>query len=384
MKRRGRLAAVILLASLCAPPLAAPNGGAAAAQGSAETLFIEAQKSLARGDYDGAETLLAESLARDPSFVSAIWQLAQIRESRGDLRRARELLARGLAVDPGASWARERLAGIDTRLAAIEKRKRADRLERLVKDARRVMAQTGPGEGDAFRAALRSILAEDPNHPWALEEQRLLEEREAVPMPPPVPAREIAVAPSDSTPGAGLASAVATVAAPPSAERRDPETGPGRSDAARHRLILLHLPAMIAALAAAVLAVGLRRRASARGYPLAGSIGLVPVLDAVALLSGNRRTGLLAVAGDGVAGEICFETGNVVHARCGELSGKKAFRRLMEVRSGRFHFHNRLTTARRTIAEPLSLLLLSTKSREDAPAPSGGRPAPRETAASRR
>ncbi|HEY5133940.1 MAG TPA: tetratricopeptide repeat protein, partial [Candidatus Krumholzibacteriaceae bacterium] len=82
----------------------------------AEALFVDAQKALSRGDSEGAETILKEALTKDPSFTSAIWQLAQIYESRGELDYARELFIRGLQLDPGASWARERLARVEATL----------------------------------------------------------------------------------------------------------------------------------------------------------------------------------------------------------------------------------------------------------------------------
>lgn len=339
MRHRRRGAAAFIIIAFCACALAAAEPAAAAPQNPSETLFIEAQKALARGDYDGAETLLAESLEQDPSFVSAIWQLAQIRESRGDLERARALLSRGLAIDPGASWARERLAGIDARLAAIEKRRRRD---------------------------------ERPAEP------------ERPPEPPPDPA-----APSPETVAAAAHSPEETVdsaqAAPPAAEAPLPPPRAAREESAASGLLPFVLVSVASALAAGVLLIRFRKRQAPPIHPLEGSIGLVPALDVVALLSANRRTGLLVVDGDGASGEIHFDAGAVVHAVCGALSGKKAFHRLVGARSGRFVFHNRPSPARRTIAEPLSTLLLSSMKPDGDGGPSAGaRPGARETAAARR
>jgi len=69
----------------------------------AEALFVEAQKALSRGDTEGGERLLKESLETDGSFTSAIWQLALVYESKGKLDYARELLLRGLRQEPDAS-----------------------------------------------------------------------------------------------------------------------------------------------------------------------------------------------------------------------------------------------------------------------------------------
>ncbi len=427
MRHRGRFAAALVLCSLCSMALASPHSSLRAEERSAETLFIDAQKALARGDDGAAEALLAQSLARDPSFVSAVWQLAQIHESRGNLDRAREYLARGLIMDPGASWARERLAALDSKVASsilseararlvegdfesagrhldrarsidstnpaigplraeMEKRLRAKRVDRLVKNAERVLAETQPDGSDTEREALRSILAEDPQHSWALEKLRELDERETAPPPPALP---------EPSPGAGeplrdsISAAVpaAVPAAPPSpAPERTLARAeePARPAAARRGLFLWFLLPALAAAAAGVVLFCLRQRAASRSYPLQGSISLVPMIDLVALLCANRRTGLLAVAGDGAAGEIYFASGEIANARCGNLSGKKAFHRLMEIRSGSFHFHNRLPTTRRTITEPLSTLLLSMKPHDETEPLPGGKPPERETAGARR
>jgi hypothetical protein len=64
-------------------------------------------------------------------------------------------------------------------------------------------------------------------------------------------------------------------------------------------------------------------------------------------------------------GEIYFEKGEIIHARYDRLTGKIAFHKLVEIRSGRFFFHNHLPNVRRSITDPLSLLLLSMKPHED-------------------
>jgi len=351
MRHRRRGAAAFIIIAFCACALAASDPAAATPQNPSETLFIEAQKALARGDYDGAETLLAESLERDPSFVSAIWQLAQIRESRGDLERARALLSRGLAIDPGASWARERLAGIDARLGAIENRRRRD--ERPAAPERRPEPPPDPAapSPDAVAAA---------GH-----------------------APEETIESSQAAPPAAAATLAA--AAPPAAAALLPPPQAARDESAAGGLLPLVLVSVASALAAGVLLIRFRKRPAPPIHPLEGSIGLVPALDVVALLSANRRTGLLVFDGDGASGEIHFDAGAVVHAVCGALSGKQAFHRLVGARSGRFVFHNRPSFARRTIAEPLSTLLLSSMKPDADGGPSAGaRPGARETAAARR
>ena len=102
-----------------------------------------------------------------------------------------------------------------------------------------------------------------------------------------------------------------------------------------------------------------------RSYPLEGTITVIPILDIVSLVNGNLRTGRLIVVSSDAKGEIYFEKGEIIHARCDGLTGKIAFHKLMDIRSGRFFFHNHLPNVRRTITDPLSLLLLSMKPHED-------------------
>ena len=71
-----RVRAVLVLFSLVSVCFLVAGPIEGSSERGAEQLFIDAQKALARGDYDGAEALLGESLARDSTFVSAIWQLA--------------------------------------------------------------------------------------------------------------------------------------------------------------------------------------------------------------------------------------------------------------------------------------------------------------------
>jgi len=394
----------------------------------AEGLFVEAQKALSRGDSEGAEALLKDALTKDPAFTSAIWQLAQIYESRGRLDYARELLVRGLAQDPGASWARERLAQLEGTIArtllieartylnsgeydlaipklstylglkpddpaaliamakcqlakgklkpardylakarandpdnveiasvaaGIDKIDRKARLERLLSDAQiALMDVTEPGNEKA-RSALRAVLNEDPANTWAKE--RLTELSRSA-------AEETA---RQETRAREAPEAVVAQGRKALDESKGALAGVGR-------FVLAHLTVLILVAVLCALALDIRRKTMRRNYPLEGTITLIPILDIVSLVNANLRTGRLIIVNTDAKGEIYFEQGEIIHARCDGLTGKTAFYKLMDLCSGRFFFHNHLPNVRRTITDPLSLLLLSMNPHEERCAETGG------------
>ncbi len=418
MKLSVYLFATLVVVTLLAPPLAR---GQTAAPSEAESLFIEAQKALARGDQQTAESLLKETLAKNPEFTSAIWQLAQLYEHEGRLDYARELYLRGLSQDPQASWARDKATRIEGALSrqlleqakgsleggdfsqaipilstylgmrpndpdalvmmaksqlgqgnvsgareyarkelardpgdreaaavldAIEKRERTGRIEQLITNAQVILLRLSPANCDSARAALANVLDADPSNAWAkgqlADVDRFLAEREAANKPRPATKRHAVVAKSEEA----LVETQGILA----------RTG---------RFCLKHLTLVALAAALALLAIDLRRRLTRRSYPLAGTIDLIPILDVVSLINGNLRSGMLIVVGPRLNGQIYFDKGEIIHARIGKLEGKRAFHALMELRAGRYFFHNQLPKVRRTITDPLSLLLLSMRPGEE-------------------
>jgi Tfp pilus assembly protein PilF len=414
-----RVMICVIVFTLVAGLAAAQQEGASRAQ--AEALFVDAQKALSRGDDAGAEGLLKDALSSDPAFTSAIWQLAQIYESRGELDYARELLVRGLRQDPGASWAREKLAQIEGSLARtilaearaylssgkydlaipklsaylglrpddpaalvamakchiekgntktarqyIEKARAIDpgnaevasltarldkssldaRIEKLLADAQIALIDTTSAAAGKARTALRALIDADPTNSWAKE--RLAElDRPVNEKAAPREKRETGPAPVVVAEG-----------------RKAVDRSKGALAGVGH-LFLAHLSLVVLAAVLCVLAIDVRRRMTRRSYPLEGTITVIPILDIVSLVNGNLRSGRLIVVSAEAKGEIYFEKGEIVHARCDGLTGKLAFHKLMDIRSGRFFFHNHLPNVRRTIADPLSLLLLSMKPHED-------------------
>jgi Tfp pilus assembly protein PilF len=410
---------IMLMLVACITAEAQPQTGP---RTQAEALFVDAQKALSRGDDETAESILKEALTKDPSFTSAIWQLAQIYESRGKLDYARELFVRGLQQDPGASWARERLAQIEGAVARttleearsymssgeydlaipklsaylglkpddaaalaamarcqlakgnakaaqeyvararatapgnaeaasvaseIDKRGRNSRLEKALSEAQIALMDTTSARNEKARSSLQAVLNEDPGNAWAKE--RLADLNRSAADAAARQERREKTAPA------------AVVAA------RGHEAIDGSMEAltATGRFILTHLGVLVLAAALCVLVIDIRRRMARRSYPLEGTITLIPILDIVSLVNANLRTGRLIVASPEASGEIFFEKGEIIHARCAGLNGKLAFHKLMDIHSGRFFFHNHLPNVRRTITEPLSLLLLSMKPHEE-------------------
>jgi tetratricopeptide (TPR) repeat protein len=431
------LTCAIVLMLAAAPAVSQPG---ASPRVKAEALFVDAQKALSRGDYTGAETILKEALQTDPSFTSAIWQLAQIYESRGEIDYARELLMRGLRQDPEAAWAREKLSQMETSIArammadarglmssgswddAIQKlsayldlrprdaaalaamarchfekgnqkaarkyidraraidpdnaeisslnarmetTERSARIDKLLAQAQIALLDTASTAPERARTALGALIEADPANEWAKERlaelNRPVEER-------PARAEQRAAKPLPPI----LAKGRQTVD-----RSKDAVAGVGR-------FLLTHIALFLLGAVLCVLAIDVRRKITRRSHPLEGTMTLIPILDIVSLINANLRTGRLIVVSADAKGEIFFDKGEIVHARCDGLTGKVAFQKLMDIRSGRFFFHNHLPNVRRTIADPLSLLLLSMKPHEEPAKEPEARKAREEALSSRR
>ncbi len=412
------ISAVFLAAGMLAPCLYAQSSSRI----EAERLFVEAQKSLARGDDGKAEAYLMKSLQHDDSFTSAIWQLSQIYEKRGQLEYARELLLRGLQKKPDATWARDKLArmektltgkllaeaeGLMTRgqydqaipklslylgikpydpvplvqiarchlamdnldsakeylvqaaerdpsntevmllLDEVERRSDRAEVEGALRRARATLASYTPETKGQTEKMLSDVLALDPENAWAREKLReiaLLEEEEEEKQKP-TPA-EVAVT-------KGVAKGVEAI--------KTLEEPTSRVISVLRSNVLIVVLVVIAVL----FALNLRRKAKSRSYPLQGSLSLLPVLDIVSLLNSTLKSGRLMVVSQSGRGEVFFEKGEIIHARLKSWDGKTAFHKIMSLRSGRYIFNNHLPSIRHTITEPLSLLLLSMKSRNE-------------------
>ena len=406
------ISAVFLAVGMLAPCLHAQSSSRI----EAERLFVEAQKSLARGDNEKAESYLMKSLKYDDSFTSAIWQLSQIYEKRGQIEYARELLLRGLQQEPGATWARDKLTRMEKTLTI-----------KLLADAERLMSR---GQYDQAIPRLSLYLGIRPYDPVPLiqiarchlamdnldsAKEYLIQASERDPSNTEVitlldeierrfdraeveaalrQARTVLASYSSGTKGQAERALSDVLALDPEntwareklreialLEEDTQKLAPAEEAVAKgvargveaiktleeptSRIIsVLRSNVLIVVLAviAALLGLNLRRRTKSRSYPLQGSLSLIPILDIVSLLNSNLKSGRLMIVSQSGRGEVFFERGEIIHARLKSWDGKTAFHKIMTLRSGRYIFHNHLPSIRHTITEPLSLLLLSMRS----------------------
>ncbi len=386
----------------------------------AEKLFVEAQKALSRGEIERAESLLTEALAADPSFTSSIWQLAQIYEKRDKLEHARELLIRGLQQEPDATWAREKLAALEKALtqkllrnarsymesgeydlaipklslylgikpydpipllmigrchlalgnldtakeyllqaserdpsnpdvrsliSEVERRIEGGKVSHLVSAASSILDDYTPDRRAEAIEALEAVLSADPQNIWA--RGKLAELR--------------------SADGETAQVAGAGKEPPVEGENTARKTVSGVTGYLKAN-ILAFLSALLIAVLIVSIAILVRKRPAGGTYPLSGSLALIPIIDIVALLNSNLRTGRLVLKTSRGGGEICFEKGEIIHARWKGTDGRKAFGRIMDQRAGTYAFSNKPSGSKRTISEPLSVLLLFMNRNEDSPA----------------
>lgn len=406
------ISAVFLAAGLLAPCLHAQSSSRV----EAERLFVEAQKSLARGDDVKAEDYLKKSLKYDDSFTSAIWQMSQIYEKRGQLEYARELLLRGLQLEPDATWARDKLKRMEQTLAAkllgeAERLMSSGRYDEaipklslylgmkpydpvpLIQIARCHLAmdnldsakeylvqasERDPSNTDVIRlldeigrrydkaevesalSRARSILASYTAETKGQAEKAL---SDVLALDPENTwardkLREIALLEEDEKKLPPAEKAVAKgVEKSVEAVRKLEEPASKAISVLRSNVLIVVLIVI-----AGLLALNLRRRTKSRSYPLQGSLSLIPILDIVSLLNSNLKSGRLMIVSQSGRGEVFFEKGEIIHARLKSWDGKSAFHKIMALRSGRYIFSNHLPSVRHTITEPLSLLLLSMRS----------------------
>lgn len=406
------ISVVFLAAGLLAPCLHAQSSS----RGEAERLFVEAQKSLARGDDVKAEDYLKKALKYDDSFTSAIWQMSQIYEKRGQIEYARELLLRGLQLEPDATWARDKLKRMEQTLAAkllgeAERLMSSGRYDEAIpklsiylgmkpydpvplvqiarchlamdnlESAKEYLVQASerdPSNTDVIRlldeigrrydkaevesalSRARSVLASYTMETKGQAEKAL---SDVLALDPEntwarEKLREIALLEEDEQKLPPAEEAVAK------GVEKSVEAVKKLEEPASKAISILRSNVLIVVLIviAGLLALNLRRRTKSRSYPLQGSMSLIPILDIVSLLNSNLKSGRLMIVSQSGRGEVFFEKGEIIHARLKSWDGKSAFHKIMALRSGRYLFSNHLPSVRHTITEPLSLLLLSMRS----------------------
>lgn len=368
----------------------------------AEKLFVEAQKALSHGNSERAESLLKKALGEDPTFTSSIWQLAQIYEKKGKLEHARELLIRGLQQEPQATWAKDKLTQLEAELT----RKLLGEAKNHMQSGKYSLAipklslylgikpydpvplimigrcHLALGSLDSAKEYFEQAIGRDPSN---IDAQRLLGEVETRLAGSRVDqliqkAAAILDAYTPARKGEAIEALLAVLAADPQndwARKKITEIDTSEPDPAAASMQdgneqgegwlppfskgNFFMYAFAACLAALVLCIVLLARGKSKRveYQLSGNLSMVPILDVVALVHSNLRTGKLVITASKGKGEIFFQKGEIIHARWKGVDGKKAFNRIMDQRAGRYFFSNRASNRKQTIDEPLSVLLLS-------------------------
>jgi CheY-like chemotaxis protein len=89
-----------------------------------------------------------------------------------------------------------------------------------------------------------------------------------------------------------------------------------------------------------------------------GTLKQVALPDVIQIQCLGRNSYILGVRNERTSGEIYIETGAIVHATAGDLSGVKAFHHLLALTNGEFHLQPFKEPAARTVHEPWELLLM--------------------------
>lgn len=316
-----------------------------------EALFIEAQKALARGDFDSAERSLIGAFSQDTTFFAAAFQLAQIYESKGSLHKAREFLMRGLAIDPTSSWARKKLA----QLEAQEPQANLQSSKPTIKSREQESPKENAATKENGKAAFTEKFETSNANGIRKGESQTAKAK-------PIPETE-----SERTESADSSLLKASVRTFSEQKPSTPANYESKKTSLAEEKRTIEIPSflyLLSALAAGTTLLWYRNRArkSTEAFPLQGSIAVTPLLDVVSLLASNVRSGVLSIESPDCSGKIFIERGNIVHAVCEALLAKEAFSHMIKLRSGRFSFNNHLPPVKRTITEPLgNLILLASK-----------------------
>lgn len=75
---------------------------------------------------------------------------------------------------------------------------------------------------------------------------------------------------------------------------------------------------------------------------LAGDLSAVSIFDVVQVIENSRLTGGLAIESSVRSGRVLFNEGRIVGAESGETIGEEAFRKIVEITTGRFEFEKAL------------------------------------------
>jgi len=102
-----------------------------------------------------------------------------------------------------------------------------------------------------------------------------------------------------------------------------------------------------------------------RSTTFAGKIGDVKMDEIVQLIDFNKKSGTLEIESGERLGVFFFRGGQILHGEYHNTKGMIALSRILQLKSGTFHFHTDLPDIDQTIFEPTSKVLLNAIRRLD-------------------
>jgi CheY-like chemotaxis protein len=96
-----------------------------------------------------------------------------------------------------------------------------------------------------------------------------------------------------------------------------------------------------------------------------GTLRQVGLPDVIQMQCLGRNSCILEVRDQQTHGEIYIEDGAIIHAKAGDLTGEKAFHRLLTLANGEFQLHQFKKPSARTVQGPWELLLMESARSHD-------------------
>jgi tetratricopeptide (TPR) repeat protein len=298
----------------------------------AQKLLSEATNFMAEGNYISALPKLALYNGIKPYNPIPLIYMGRCHLALNNLQTAKTYLSEAMERDPSNPDIAQLITVVDDR---IER----ESLNGVIFQAKKILSNFTPEKSKEATDALKTILQKDPGNVWAkekLSELGLLTSKSAE-------AENQKSVDKEGFKFKEKASKAISVISP---------------TVLKYTIIILLIITII-------FIPILRKKTVGRNYPLQGNINLIPILDIVSLINSNLKSGYLLVTTEKNKGEVFFEKGEIIHARYKADDGTSAFHKIMAIQSGRYVFNNHLPRVKQTIREPLSLLLLSMKSRNE-------------------
>ena len=292
------------------------------------SLTRQADSLMAASKFEAALPRLSLLLTIDPENARHYAAKARCLAALGQSDAALSNVDLALAKDPKEAYQRLR--------TEISNQHEERKIAELESSAKRLL-ESKEWMRDEAADVLQAILAQDPSNEWAREQFRAISG--GPPPPPPV------VSPP----------------APKQVLDAAREVIPGVA-----RSLERHLAAIIALVAVLVVFRSPIARAFAKRVhdpsPLSGDLSTIDVAEALRLVNASALTGVLTFRTPEGRARVFFETGDPIHCDAFGRSGLEALVYLVKhVDEGTFEMKNTGVDSRRTIDQPLDLLLADSR-----------------------